>query len=372
MTSSRLSTDVFIIGGGPAGLAAAIASRQQGLEVIVADGSAPPIEKPCGEGLMPETLQALRALGVTLDPTDGQKFSGICFAQQGARVSADFLQGPGLGLPRPILHQRMVARAEECGVQFLWNTPIAGMDSEGVQFARGKVQARWIVGADGLSSRVRRWAGLEATRRTSRRFAVRRHLRMQPWSNHMEIHWGRHAQAYVTPMSSHEICVVLLADDIKHASFDRTLLEFPELHEKLAGQEVSGRERGAVTAMRSLHQVQRGNVALVGDASGSLDAVTGDGMRLAFQQAAALAAAVAAGDLRSYEGAHRALARRPMRMGDLLLWLSRNPLLRSRAIRALQSRPDLFKLLLAAHVGAADSSEILSAGALLGWRLLHS
>jgi len=371
LTCSRFSTDVFIIGGGPAGLAAAIASRQKGLDVIIADGSAPPIEKPCGEGMMPETLQALRTLGVKLNPTDGQKFSGICFAQQGARVSADFLQGPGLGLPRPILHQRMVARAEECGVQFLWHTPIGGIDSEGALFARGKVQARWIVGADGLSSRVRRWSALEATKRSSRRFAVRRHFRTRPWSNHMEIHWGRHAQAYVTPMGGDEICIVLLADHVEHTFFDRTLREFPELHEKLAGQEVSGRERGAVTAIRSLHHVQRGNVALVGDASGSLDAVTGDGMRLAFQQASALAAAMAAGDLRSYERAHRALARRPMRIGDLLLWLGRNPLVRSRAIRALQSRPDLFARLLAAHVGAADSSELLSAGALLGWHLLR-
>ena len=33
------ATDVFVIGGGPAGLAAAIAARQQGLRVLVADGA---------------------------------------------------------------------------------------------------------------------------------------------------------------------------------------------------------------------------------------------------------------------------------------------------------------------------------------------
>jgi NADPH-dependent 2,4-dienoyl-CoA reductase/sulfur reductase-like enzyme len=60
------NTDVFVIGGGPAGLAVAIAARQKGLQAIVADGAAPPIEKPCGEGMMPETLAALRDLGVEI------------------------------------------------------------------------------------------------------------------------------------------------------------------------------------------------------------------------------------------------------------------------------------------------------------------
>jgi len=59
-------------------------------------------------------------------------------------------------------------------------------------------------------------------------------------------------------------------------------------------------------------------------------------------------------------------------MGDLMLWLGRNPGIRGRAIRALQSRPDLFARFLAAHVGAGDSTGVLSAGAMLGWRLLDT
>ncbi len=57
------STDVFVVGGGPAGLAAAIAARQKGLQVILADGAEPPIDKPCGEGLLPESLAALQDWG---------------------------------------------------------------------------------------------------------------------------------------------------------------------------------------------------------------------------------------------------------------------------------------------------------------------
>ena len=58
--------DVLIVGGGPAGLATAIALRQKGASVTVADAMTPPIDKACGEGLMPDSLQDLAALSVFL------------------------------------------------------------------------------------------------------------------------------------------------------------------------------------------------------------------------------------------------------------------------------------------------------------------
>ena len=48
ITAMMTTTDVFVIGGGPAGLATAIAARQRGFDVVVADGAQPPIDKPCG------------------------------------------------------------------------------------------------------------------------------------------------------------------------------------------------------------------------------------------------------------------------------------------------------------------------------------
>lgn len=370
MVRSRDSTDVFIAGGGPAGLATAIALCQKGFQVTIADGTAPSIDKPCGEGMMPETLAALHALGVDIEPGDGQKFRGISFVQGGARVFADFPQGPGMGLRRPLLHQRLVAKAEECGVRLLWNTPVSGIDAESVQLSHGKIYARWIIGADGQGSRVRRWSGLEATSHNKQRYANRRHYRVKPWSHYVEIHWGTHVQAYVTPVGSEEVCVVITSEQAEHASFDRALNELPELNDLLAEAELSSRERGTTTSMQLLHNVQRKNVALVGDASGGVDAITGEGLRLAFQQAIALGDSIAMNDLRQYQHAHRELARHPMLMGNLLLWLGRNPRMRGRVIRALESKPEIFARLLATHVGPGSSVELLSTGVLLGWRLL--
>jgi len=367
---SRFDTDVFIVGGGPAGLAAAIAVRKKGFRVTVADGALPPIEKPCGEGMMPEALTALADLGVSFTSDEGFSFRGVSFLQDGQLVSADFPCGRGLGLRRPALHQRLVARAEECGVQFLWQTPVCGIDGDSIQLLRGSIRTKWIVVADGHGSRVRRWSGLARASHNQQRYASRRHYRIAPWSNYMEVYWALHTQAYVTPIAHDQVCVVTMADTAGAAEFGRALCEHPELREKLLHAQLSSRERGAVSSMRSLKYVQRGNVALLGDASGSVDAITGEGLRLAFRQASALADALAVGDLSHYQHAHREIARRPRLMGNLMLWLSRRRQLRARLFRAIQAQPHLFARLVATHVGGVAAAELLSCGVQLGVRLL--
>jgi menaquinone-9 beta-reductase len=370
VVGTGFDTEVFIIGGGPAGLAAAIAASKKGFQVTVADGAKPPIEKPCGEGMLPDTLTALEALGVLFKKNEGHRFPGISFVDGGTKVLANFPEGHGLGLRRPVLHERLVKRAQECGVRLLWESPVFAIDGHSVKLSRGSVRSQWIVGADGNGSRVRRWVGLDGNMRAALRYASRRHYRVKPWSNYMQVYWGLHTQAYVTPIGTDEVCVVAISETREHACFERMLFELPELEAQLAGAELSSRERGAATAMRSLHRVQRGNVALLGDASGGVDAITGEGLRLGFHQAFALADAMASGDLRTYEKAHRALARRPMLMGHLMLWLGRNPRVRGQAIRAMQSNPELFSRILATHSGQASSANLLSTGAMLGWQVL--
>lgn len=372
MLRSGETTDVFIAGGGPAGLAAAIAARKKGFQVIVADGAAPPVEKPCGEGMMPETLTALADLGVAFGEDEGFRFRGISFIQNGAKVSTDFPHGCGLGLRRPVLHERLLRTAEECGVQLLWKTPVCAIDGESVHLPDSIVHAKWIVGADGNASRVRRWAGLEQASSGALRFATRRHYQIKPWSTCMEIYWGRGTQGYATPISSSEVCVVTMGKTAKAAAFDSALTELPDLQTRLAGAQMSGRERGAVSAMRTLRHVQRANVALLGDASGSVDAITGEGLRMAFRQALALADALAAGNLRQYQQAHAEIAKRPMMMGNLMLWLGRHPGLRARVVRAMQEQPCLFAKMVASHLGELATREFLSVGLQLGLRALAS
>ena len=335
-------TDIFVIGGGPAGLAAAIAARLKGFDVTVADAARPPIDKACGEGLMPDSHDALRRLGVTFDPEESCTFRGIRFIGDGGTVSADFRREPGISVRRVRLHQLLIDRAQEVGVKLLWRTHVTSVQD---------VSARWIIGADGQNSRVRRWAGLHATCSESFRYGFRRHYRASRWTDYMEIYWGPACQMYVTPVGGGEVCTALITRD-PHLRIDAAMAHFPELACRLKGASITSDERGAVTATRRLKRVYRGHIALIGDASGSVDAITGEGMSLSFRQAFALSDALAAGNLEQYQATHRRMARRPTFMAQLMLLLDRFPRARPHVLRLFAAEPVIFERLLAVHAGA--------------------
>ena len=360
---------VLVIGGGPAGLAAAIAARTKGFDVTVADGAKPPIDKACGEGLLPDTTAALGELGVAICPNDGRVFRGVRFVDATTFAEATFSGASGFGVRRTVLHQKMVERAQERGVTLLWNTPTAGLSSGGAILGGKVVNAKWIIGADGIHSRVRRWVGLNARGQRQIRYAQRQHFRVKPWTDCMEIHWGKQAQVYVTPLSDDEICVALVSREPRLRLQD-AWREFPWLADHLRHAQPSSAERGAVTLTRSLHRVYKGNVALIGDASGSVDAVTAEGLCLSFRQAIALADALGSGKLENYQRDHRRLARRPNAMSRLLLLLDRYPAVRKRVLRCLAREPELFERLLAAHLGESSPKFLAATGLRFGWQLL--
>ncbi len=359
--------DLLVIGGGPSGLATAIRARLAGLDAAVLERFHPPIDKACGEGLMPDAVARLREIGV--DP-GGFPFRGIRYVDGDLVAEGIFPHAGGLGVRRVELHEALVRRAEETGVELLWGVSALGLEADGVLTDQGKIQARWIAGADGLLSRVRKWAGLDGGPGPLRRFGVRRHYAIPPWTDLVEVHWGPSCEAYVTPVGPDEIGVALLWSDGK-SDFDDLLERLPALQERLADAPVGSRDRGAGPLHQKVLAVYRGNVALVGDASGYLDAITGEGMAVALHHSAALVNALVAGDLSLYAAAHRRIARLPDFMTSLVLGMERRPGLRRRALRALAAEPALFSRLLGIHGRTLPPRRLGIDGALkLAWRLV--
>lgn len=367
----KIKVDLFIVGGGPAGLAAALAARKKGLQVIVADGARFPIEKACGEGLMPGTVHLLRELGVKFQNGDGCEFLGIRFIDGDRRAQANFPGATGVGMPRRTLHERLVAAAEKSGATLLWNSPVTELRPNGVYLGAKFFPSRWIIGADGAQSRVARWAGLHPRSRLDLRFARQQHFAVKPWSEYVEVYWGKESQAYVTPIKEDETCLAMLSRD-PHSRMETLIAHHPELHARLSGATPSSIERGAVTGTHRLPRVTKGNILLTGDASGTVDAITGEGMRLGFEHAIAAVDSIVSGNLSGYESKHRQIARRPGNMAAVLQMLDAKPRLRERVLHALVAAPSLFEKLLALHVGEGTFLQTVSAGAGLGWRLLFA
>lgn len=363
-------TDVFIVGGGPAGLAAAIACRQQGLSVMVADNVSPPIDKACGEGLMPDCLAVLDRLGVSLEKYETAYFQGIRFVGAESVAEARFPTGNGVGIRRLLLHHALMQKAQSCGVKTFWDVHVSSVKDHAILTNGGMVYARWVVGADGQNSRVREWAGLSAGRLRHRRIGLRLHFRVRPWTDLVEIHWGNYGQAYVTPISPNEICVALISRQ-RFLSFGQGLAGFPALASRLRDVLPVSRVRGGLSLAQRLKRVHRRNVALVGESSGSVDAITGEGLAIAFRQALALAPSLAEGDLSAYAVEHRKIAHLPELMSRTMLLMDQSRWLQDHSLRAFSREPRLFARLLALHVGKLTLRDFGAGGLLdLGWNLL--
>lgn len=370
--SSTCTTDVLIVGGGPAGLATAIALRQRNIECVVVEARSPGIDKACGEGLMPHTLASLASLEVDITEADGFPLRGIRFENSVSHVEASFSNGFGVGVRRPLLHSYLANAAQRSGAELLWNSRVVIKSRESAMVNGEPLNFRWLVGADGTASSIRSSSGLDAVRHESFRYGFRRHYRIQPWSDYVEVHWGRAGQIYVTPVGTDCVCVVFVSRD-SHVNRSDILADFPEISRRLRDAPEVSVHRGALTASRKLRRVANEFTALVGDASGSVDSITGEGLGMSFRQAQALAECIQSGSLDAYAHLHEKIGKLPHAMGNLMLTMDRWPALERRAMQVLSSDPALMHDLLSAHLGSSRLIDVLRhKGPRLGWNVLRA
>jgi len=357
------TADLVIAGGGPAGLATAIQARLLGLDVVVLDPGTPPIDKACGEGLMPDGAEVLSSLGVDLDGIENRPFRGVRYVDGNLRAEGRFPGAPGLGIRRTVLHGALSDRAAEVGADLRWGCRVSGLAEGGFTTDGGTVAGRWLVGADGRTSRVRKWAGLDGRRAKRRRVGLRRHYAIEPWSDLVEVFWRDGCEAYTTPVGDRLVGVAMLSAG-QMSDFDELLAGFPELHKRLLGAPVASTDRGAGPLEQRCRRVTSGRLALVGDAAGYLDAITGEGLALAFHQAGAVVEAIARGDLAPYRSAHRRIVRYPTAVTRLLLEVERRPVLRRRVMCSLAKDSTLMSRFLALKM-RRNGPRLLGPGGLL-------
>ncbi|MGR8012124.1 NAD(P)/FAD-dependent oxidoreductase [Streptomyces hypolithicus] len=335
--------DLLVAGGGPAGLATAIHAARAGLEAVVIEPRGAPVDKACGEGIMPSGVLALEALGVRVG---GRVLRGIRYVDGRRGAEALFRDGAGLGVRRTALHAALAERAREVGVQVITGR-VGDVRQSADSVTAGGLRARWLVAADGLHSPLRRTLGLDLPSRRPRRYGQRRHYRVAPWTDFVEVHWSPHGEAYVTPVGDGLVGVAVLST-ARHG-YDAHLTHFPALAGLLDGPP-AGSVRGAGPMRQRARRRSAGRVLLVGDAAGYTDALTGEGIALALASAQAAVRCLAAGRPQAYDRCWRQLSRRHRLLTEGLVRMtsptagarlvvpaaSRMPSLFAAAVRALQ------------------------------------
>ncbi|MGH8990406.1 MAG: NAD(P)/FAD-dependent oxidoreductase, partial [Acidimicrobiia bacterium] len=159
------TVDLLVVGGGPAGSAAAITAAGAGLSVLVCDKAPFPRDKTCGDGLTADALRRLEALG--LNPTDVKGFTPV-YDVVVRSPSGRIVELP---LPRAGLYAAVAPRATFDAALF----DLAGHRGallrpgealESIDEVDGKVRAglaggstvtaSWVVAADGVYSTARK------------------------------------------------------------------------------------------------------------------------------------------------------------------------------------------------------------------------
>ncbi len=328
--------DVLVAGAGPAGLAVAIGAARAGMDVVVCDRRTGPIDKACGEGLMPAAVRALAALGV--DPP-GHDIRGIAYLRGARAARAAFTSGTGRGVRRTVLHDALLAAAADHGVPIL-RRRITDVRQQPDHVSADDLRARYLVAADGLHSAIRSAAGLARPSTAEPRWGQRRHYAMPPWTDFVEVTWAARAEAYVTPVADGVVGVAVLSGD--RGPFEHQLAAFPHLAARLSGAPPASGVRGAGPLRQRVSHRVAGRILLVGDAAGYVDALTGEGIAVSLAAAEQLVACLLADRPDRYDDAWRTVSRRSRWITSGLLWARGRPPLARAVVPLAVALPSVF------------------------------
>jgi flavin-dependent dehydrogenase len=364
---ARPDADVAVVGAGPAGAVGALLAARSGHRVTVFDRARFPRDKPCGEGLMPPGRRILADLGLESDliQAGAPNIEGVVIGLGGGPTvkSAFPNEETGLGVRRlrfdAVLADRLAA---EPRIEFSQGVAVERVEHVdglvSLQTSAGAVSARSIAVADGLRSGLRRQLGWTQGPRPPHRYGVVGHWRGEfPPDSWIRLSIESGFETYRAPVGPDEHLLALLCDRAQMAAFSNDLIgqyraRARAAHPDLEGADLSGTVSAIGPFRYGAKTVAQDGIFLVGDASGFVDPITGEGLASGLAQAQAFARALDHPHPEAiYRRLHRRITRDPRRFTALVVYLATNARRAARAVHGMQRLPSAMPRLLGINLG---------------------
>ncbi|MFN0007682.1 MAG: geranylgeranyl reductase family protein [Planctomycetota bacterium] len=331
-SASGTTYDVAVVGSGPAGASAALHLAREGRRVALIERETLPRYKTCGGGVVGRAFRNLpKDVAIPVEHACASAEAGFLESGMSFRVRRE---APIVSMTmRSELDRALAEAAVASGAELLAPCALSDLRQDGetveLETSRGRMRARFVIGADGVLSTVARKAGWTRAPRTIGALEVEARVPAEVFARFtgvarfdfeaMEAGYG-----WVFPKREHLSCGILTmrrgAGGL-HEALDRYLARVgvaPVTAEERHGYVIPVRPRPGGFV--------RGRVLLAGDAAGLADALTGEGISIAMASGRLAAEAILQGEpsrvQRAYERALRREILGELRWGRVLAWIT--------------------------------------------------
>ena len=347
MAGGRERVDVVVVGGGPAGAAAALAARAAGCSVLVLDRADFPRDKVCGDGFAPEALDVLAGLGLDAAAlTEGYPaVPRLRLRSPGGTTVERAMRRPASVVPRAVFDHRLLTEALIAGAGLRRQTVRRiEIHPDGVD-VDGALTAAVVIAADGAESVVRRALGIPPNRPRHTAIAIRGYAPAPFPDPGVQViattglRWPAYAWSF--PLGDGRANVGY-GELVSGGATRGGLLGGME--RLLPGVAADGLRAHRLPLSTGRPALPDGRVLLAGDAASLINPLTGEGIFYAVLSGAlAGAAAVHGPDAgRAYRQALRRRLGRHLRHSSTAAWVSRWPRLMDAAFRAAADDQGVF------------------------------
>jgi flavin-dependent dehydrogenase len=293
-------TDVLIIGGGLAGLTAALDLRSRGYRVVVVEKRQYPFHRVCGEYVSNEVLPYLRRLGADPAVLHPASITQFLVSAPGGRTLTAPLDLGGFGISRYALDDFLYHLAAERGVEFLLKATVSDVqlaaetDQFTVSLADGRqLTARAVLGTYGKRATLDRQLDRTFFRQRSPYIGVKYHLRLDFPQDLIALHNFADGYAGISAVEDGRYCFCYLTtrEQLRqHGSIPameaEVLSQNPHLRRILNEAEHLYAQPEVINEISFAPKTSvEQHVLMCGDAAGLITPLCGNGMAMAIHGA---------------------------------------------------------------------------------------